>query len=179
MPIYSGGGGVAGITVEADPSALKMAQNLADLQDFDVARTNLDVYNKSTSDYNATTIASSAASAAISSYTPPAYVPPSVALDYNVTPNYTPTRSGMNNGTIIVLNSGTSGPTTIHLDVANGWQVGDRFLWVVEGGTNGLIDAGSGNYINGSGHTHSINGSNSHWVTLIANNGTAATWAAY
>ena len=173
MPIYSGGGGVGGIQVENDPSALKMAQNLADLQDDPTARTNLGVYSTGETD----SAISYQVGTAIGNI--PAYAPPSVALDYNVTPNYTPTRSGMNNGTIIVLNSGTSGPTSILLDVANGWQVGDRFLFVVEGGTNGQINVGSGNYINGSGSTHSINGSNNHWVTLIANNGTAATWAAY
>jgi hypothetical protein len=169
MPIYSGGGGVGGITVEDDPSALKMAQNLNDLADKPTARTNLDVY--STSD------TSTAISNAISSIS--LYAPPSVALDWNVTPNYTPVRSVMNNGTIIALNSGTSGPITIYPDVANGWLVGDRFMFLVEGGTDGLIDVGSGNYINGSGSTHAINGSNIHWVTLIANNGTAATWSAH
>jgi hypothetical protein len=169
MPIYNGGGGVSGITVEEDPSALKMAQNLADLQNFGTARTNLDVYSKGETN---TQIGNSISNI-------PAYAPPSIALDYNVTPNYTPSRSVMNNGTIIVLNSGTGGPTTIYLDVANGWQVGDRFMFLVEGGTNGLIDVGSGNYINGSGNTHAVNGSNIHWVTLIANNGTAATWSAH
>lgn len=41
MPIYNGGGGVAGITVENDPSALKLANNLSDLPNLATARTNL------------------------------------------------------------------------------------------------------------------------------------------
>jgi hypothetical protein len=46
MPIYNGGGGVAGITVENDPSALKLANNLSDLPNTGTARTNLNVYSK-------------------------------------------------------------------------------------------------------------------------------------
>lgn len=41
MPIYNGGGGVAGIQVESDPSALKLANNLSDLPNLATARTNL------------------------------------------------------------------------------------------------------------------------------------------
>lgn len=42
MPIYNGGGGgVGGITVETDPSALKIASNLSDIQNFATARSNL------------------------------------------------------------------------------------------------------------------------------------------
>jgi hypothetical protein len=41
MPIFNGGGGVAGITVESDPSALKLANNLSDLVNKGTARTNL------------------------------------------------------------------------------------------------------------------------------------------
>lgn len=42
MPIYNGGGGgVGGITVETDPSALKLANNLSDLPNLATARTNL------------------------------------------------------------------------------------------------------------------------------------------
>lgn len=43
MPIYNGGGGVAGITVEQDPTALKMASNLSDLVNKVTARSNLQV----------------------------------------------------------------------------------------------------------------------------------------
>ena len=50
MPIYNGGGGVAGITVEVDPTALKMASNLSDLISAGDARTNLDVYDTGTTD---------------------------------------------------------------------------------------------------------------------------------
>ncbi len=47
MPIYNGGGGgVGGITVESDPSALKIASNLSDIQNTTTARTNLGVYSK-------------------------------------------------------------------------------------------------------------------------------------
>jgi hypothetical protein len=47
MPIYNGGGGgVGGITVETDPSALKIASNLSDIQNTTTARTNLNVYSK-------------------------------------------------------------------------------------------------------------------------------------
>jgi len=96
----------------------------------------------------------------------PAYAPASFVLDYNVSTTYSPTRSAINNGTIIVVSAGTSGPATISLDVANGWQIGDRFMVVVEGGTNAVIDVGSGNFINGSGSTHTINASAIvHWVT--------------
>jgi hypothetical protein len=41
MPIYNGGGGGA----ETDPSALKVANNLSDLEDVSDARSNLDVYS--------------------------------------------------------------------------------------------------------------------------------------
>ena len=50
MPIYNGGGGAAGITVEVDPTALKMASNLSDLINTATARTNLSVYSQATSD---------------------------------------------------------------------------------------------------------------------------------
>jgi hypothetical protein len=169
MPIYNGGGGVSGITIEEDPSALKMALNLSDLQDFPASRSSLDVY--STSETN--TQISNAISAI------PAYAPASFVLDYNVSTTYSPTRSAINNGTIIVVSAGTSGPATISLDVANGWQIGDRFMVVVEGGTNCVIDAGSGNYINGSGSTHTINASAIvHWVTLVWYNGSGYLWIA-
>jgi hypothetical protein len=47
MPIYNGGGGgVGGITVETDPSALKIASNLSDIQNTTTARNNLNVYSK-------------------------------------------------------------------------------------------------------------------------------------
>ena len=56
MPIYNGGGGVAGITVETDPSALKMANNLSDVVNKGTARTNLQVYSKTEVDTAVTNI---------------------------------------------------------------------------------------------------------------------------
>lgn len=56
MPIYNGGGGVAGITVETDPSALKMANNLSDVVNKGTARTNLQIYSKTEVDTAVTNI---------------------------------------------------------------------------------------------------------------------------
>ena len=50
MPLNNFPIDVVGITIEADPSALKMDQNLADLTDASDARTNLDVYDTGTTD---------------------------------------------------------------------------------------------------------------------------------
>jgi hypothetical protein len=41
MPIYNSVGGITGLTIESDPSALKMANNLSDLPNLTTARTNL------------------------------------------------------------------------------------------------------------------------------------------
>ena len=41
MPIYNSVGGITGLTIENDPSALKLANNLSDLPNLTTARTNL------------------------------------------------------------------------------------------------------------------------------------------
>jgi len=50
MPLNNFPIDVVGITIEADPTALKMDQNLSDLVDAGAARTNLDVYDTGTVD---------------------------------------------------------------------------------------------------------------------------------
>jgi hypothetical protein len=50
MPLNNFPIDVVGITIEADPTALKMDQNLSDLVDANAARTNLDVYDTGTVD---------------------------------------------------------------------------------------------------------------------------------
>lgn len=157
MPIYSGGGGVGGITVEEDPSALKMAQNLADLQDDPTARTNLGVYS--------TTETDSAISYQLGSYTPPAPTFPVVSP--NGTP-VTPSRTQLNMGTV-VCNNGMG--DTIYLDAGTGgWQVGDKFA-ISTVSSNVYIYSASSNTINGSGTSHSINQAGVHWVCLNSYDG--------
>jgi hypothetical protein len=56
---------VVGITIEADPTALKMDQNLSDLVDASAARTNLDVYDTGTTDTTFLALAGGAMTGAI------------------------------------------------------------------------------------------------------------------
>ena len=50
MPLNNFPIDVVGITIEADPTALKMASNLSDLLNTGTARANLSVYSQATSD---------------------------------------------------------------------------------------------------------------------------------
>ena len=156
MPIYNGGGGVAGITVEEDPSALKMAQNLADLQNVGAARTNLDVYSTGGAD--------SAISSAISGISIPA-VNPVVTLD-DMNNSYTASPASVKNGTISCFGASAY---NIYIDANQGWQVGDRFCIAVASNAsqvyvNGVTDGSSQyNYLNGNTQ-HTINQPTVHWV---------------
>lgn len=158
MPIYSGGGGVGGITVEEDPSALKMAQNLADLQNASTARTNLGVY--STTEVYSTGETNSAISNALSSYTPPAPTFPVVNPNGS---SVSPTRLSLNNGVVVLTD-----PMTNQIDLdgdTGGWQLGDKFA-VATIGFNAYINGNTYNTFNGSSSSHTINQAGVHWVVL-------------
>lgn len=169
MPIYSGGGGVGGITVEEDPSALKMAQNLADLQDVPTARTNLGVY--STTEVYSTGETNTAISNALSSYTPPTPNFPYIVLDDN-TSSTTPYASGIKMGTIVCAATTTS--MSIYLDASLGYTVGDKFAIATTGWSNVTVyGVNSPNwpyyYNNINGNTsHQINQATVHWATYCA-----------
>jgi hypothetical protein len=170
MPIYSGGGGVGGITVEEDPSALKMAQNLADLQNAGTARTNLGVYSTSETDSNISYVVNQA----IGNIPPYSYTVPT----YNVVDStWTPDRASINNGTI-TLGGGMG--NYINLDGQSGsWQVGDRFAVASTGYPNSTINANTNNWINGSNTSHSINNAAVHWCVLVNydSNNSSYYWA--
>lgn len=151
MPIYNGGGGIAGITIEEDPTALKMDQNLEDLPNKADARYNLDVY--STGDTSVTI------NNALSAYSPPA--PPVSIYNGSISGDLHPNRAYINNGTIVA-----TGTTTIDLSSSSsyGWQLGDRF-WVATNGANVYFTGANINNTSG----HSITGYTTHICVYVDN----------
>ena len=163
MPIYSGGGGVGGIQVENDPSALKMAQKLADLQDDPTARTNLGVYSTGETD--------SAISSAISGITFPNTNPVTV-LD-GTTTSATPSAPSNNLGTIVCLSTSNG----ITLDGSLSWTAGMRFMVATGNSGTCSIATASNNFINGSNTSHTINQQSNHWVCMCQYDGTNYHWS--
>ena len=157
MPLNNYPIDVVGITIEADPSALKLAQNLADLADKPTARTNLDVYSTTACDAAISYVVSTA----LGSYTPTSSLPPlnPVQVIAGMTTTLYPNRTATNNGTIV-----TQVLTYIDFStcIADGWVVGDRFFVA----TNGQNVYFQGATINGSsGHT--ISGYNTHICVFV------------
>jgi hypothetical protein len=158
MPLNNYPIDVVGITVENDPSALKMAENLNDLADKPTARTNLDVYSTSASDSSASYLVN----AALNNYTPTVSLPPLnpvILLNNMMAGTLYPNRPATNNGTIVAQVLTYIDFTTC---IADGWVVGDRF-WVATNGQNVYFQGAT---INGtSGHT--ISGYNTHICIFV------------